>query len=391
MSADEFLKVQRDIEDAQVPRRAHPKGWEPGVDTAAGVVTVQGDENPPQDWSHILWNLGLDPQAWEVDDSQPVQVRSWDNHEKRLFYYRAVVRPKQTGDRVDVERLIKEIKRRKPPAPKQPLEERALVVCLADWQAGKGDHGGVEQLIGRLLALKAAVPARVRELARVGRPVSQIVVSGMGDMVESCDGHYAQQTFGVELDRRQQVKLVRRMLVEMLADWAKLPARMVVLAVPGNHGENRKNGRSYTTFDDNADLEVFEQAAEILRANPDAYQHVSFVIPEGDMTVTLDVCGTIVTWAHGHQFGGSGLPLAKARSWWQGKMAAMHPAGDSSILVYGHWHHAQLLQDGPRTIMGCPSNDGGSRWFEEQGGPTTACGTLTFVCEGGGWSDYAIL
>jgi len=391
MSADEFLKVQRDIEDAQVPRRAHPKGWEPGVDTAAGVVTVQGDENPPQDWSHILWNLGLDPQAWEVDDSQPVQVRSWDNHEKRLFYYRAVVRPKQTGDRVDVERLIKEIKRRKPPAPKQPLEERALVVCLADWQAGKGDHGGVEQLIGRLLALKAAVPARVRELARVGRPVSQIVVSGMGDMVESCDGHYAQQTFGVELDRRQQVKLVRRMLVEMLADWAKLPARMVVLAVPGNHGENRKNGRSYTTFDDNADLEVFEQAAEILRANPDAYQHVSFVIPEGDMTVTLDVCGTIVTWAHGHQFGGSGLPLAKARSWWQGKMAAMHPAGDSSILVYGHWHHAQLLQDGPRTIMGCPSNDGGSRWFEEQGGNKTACGTLTFVCEGGGWGDLAIL
>ena len=105
--------------------------------------------------------------------------------------------------------------------------------------------------------------------------------------------------------------------------------------MPGNHGENRKNGRSYTTFDDNADLEVFEQAAEILQANPDAYQHVSFVIPTGDMTVTLDVAGTIVTWAHGHQFGGSGLPLAKARSWWQGKMAAMHPAGDSSVLVYG--------------------------------------------------------
>ena len=391
MSSDPFLSTQRDLEEARRPKRQHPKGWEPGVDTAAGVVTVQGDDTPPQDWSHILWNLGLDPQAWEVDEDAPVQVRSWDNHEKRLYYYRAVVRPRTGHDRVDVEQLIREIKRRKPPAPKQPLEERGLVVCLADWQAGKPDHGGYEALIGRLLHLKAAVPDRVRELAKAGRPVSQIVVAGMGDLVEGCDGHYAQQTFGVELDRRQQVKLVRRMLVEMLADWAKLPARMVVLAVPGNHGENRKNGRSYTTFDDNADLEVFEQAAEILQANADAYQHVSFVIPTGDMTVTLDVAGTIVTWAHGHQFGGSGLPLAKARSWWQGKMAAMHPAGDSSVLVYGHWHHAQLLQDGPRTIMGCPSNDGGSRWFEEQGGPTTACGTLTFVCEGGGWRDYAIL
>ena len=388
----EFLDTQRDIEDARRPVRAHPKGWEPGIDTAAGTITTVTDvSTPPQDWSHILWNLGLDPKAWEVDESQPVQVRSWDNHEKRLFYYRAVVRPRTGHDRVDVEQLIREIKRRKPPAPKQPLEERALVVCLADWQAGKPDHGGYEALIGRLLHLKAAVPARVRELAKAGRPVSQIVVAGMGDLVEGCDGHYAQQTFGVELDRRQQIKLVRRMLVEMLADWAKLPARMVVLAVPGNHGENRKNGRSYTTFDDSADLEVFEQAAEILQANPDAYQHVSFVIPSGDMTVTLDVAGTIVTWAHGHQFGGSGLPLAKARNWWKGKMAAMHPAGDSSVICYAHWHHLQLLQDGPRTIMGCPSLDGGSRWFEEQGGPTTACGTLTFVCEGGGWRDLAVL
>ncbi|HEY7821384.1 MAG TPA: hypothetical protein VIG24_01050, partial [Acidimicrobiia bacterium] len=81
----------------------------------------------------------------------------------------------------------------------------------------------------------------------------------------------------------------------------------------------------------------------------------------------------------------------KARRWWQGKMAAQHPAGDATVLVYGHWHHLQVLQDGPRTIMGCPSNDGGSRWFEERGGPTTACGTLTFVCEGGGWRDLAVL
>ena len=272
----------------------------------------------------------------------------------------------------------------------------ALVGGLAykawqDWQAGKADGGGVEALIERLLALKAAVPARMRELARAGRPVSHLYVVGMGDMVEACSGHYPMQEFSVELDRRQQIKLVRRMLVTMLADWARHPAQVVVAAVPGNHGENRRNGKAYTTFEDNADLEVFEQAGEILQANPEAYGHVAWVIPTGDMTVTLDVCGTIVTWAHGHQFGGSGLPLAKARNWWQGKMAAQHPAGDATVLVYGHYHHLQLLQDGPRTIMGCPSNDGGSRWFTEQGGNETACGTLTFVCERGGWRDLAIL
>ena len=228
--ADPFLSTQRDLEDARRPKRQHPKGWEPGVDTAAGTITVQGDDTPPQDWSHILWNLGLDPKAWEVDEDASRYRSARGTTTRSACSTTGQSSGQRTGhDRVDVEQLIREIKRRKPPAPKEPLEERALVVCLADWQAGKPDHGGYEALIGRLLHLKAAVPARVRELAKAGRPVSQIVVAGMGDLVEGCDGHYAQQTFGVELDRRQQVKLVRRMLVEMLADWAKLPARMVVL------------------------------------------------------------------------------------------------------------------------------------------------------------------
>jgi len=391
MSADEFLKVQRDIEDAQVPKRAHPKGWEPGVDTAKGTLTVQAGDTPPQDWSAIIRELGLDPDVWTVDESQPVQVRTWDSGDKRNFYYRATVIPASGASTLDVDDLIREVKRRKRKPPKDILAERALVVALADWQAGKPDHGGVEALVERLMALKDAVPARVKESQKAGRPISALYVIGMGDMVEACDGHYDMQTFGVELDRRQQVKLVRRVLTMLLSEWAKLPCRMVVGAVPGNHGQARKNGKAFTTFEDNDDVAVFEQVAEILGANPDAFGHVSWVLPDGDMTITLDVCGTVVAFAHGHQFSGGGIPLNKARSWWQKKMAAKHPTGDADVLVYGHWHHLQVLQDGPRTIFGCPSNDGGSRWFEEQGGPTTACGTLTFVADKDGWHDLRIL
>jgi len=391
MPADEFLKVQRDIEDATVPRRAHPKGWEPGVDTAKGTLTVQAGDTPPSDWSAIIRELGLDPEAWTVDESQPVQVRTWDSGDRRAFYYRATVIPARDVAGPDVDDLIREVKRRKPKPPEDILAERALVVCLADWQAGKSDHGGVEALVERLMALKDAVPKRVKEAQKTGRPISALYVIGMGDMVENCDGHYPQQTFAVELDRRQQVKLVRRILTMMLSEWAKLPVRMVVGAVPGNHGENRKNGKSFTTFEDNDDLAVFEQVQEILRANPDAFGHIAWVIPDGDMTITLDVCGTTVAFAHGHQASGSGIPLAKLRTWWKGKMAAMHPVGDATVLVFGHYHHLQVLQDGPRTIFGCPSNDGGSRWFEEQGGPTTACGTLTFVADQDGWHDLRIL
>ena len=391
MPADEFLKVQRDIEDASVQRRTHPKGWEPGVDTAKGVLTVEGGDTPPTDWADIIRELGLDPEAWTVDESQPVQIRTWDSGDKRAFYYRATVIPASTASTPDVDDLIREVKRRKPRPPKDILAERALVVALADWQAGKPDHGGVEALVERLMALKDAVPARVKESQKAGRPISALYIIGMGDMVEACDGHYDMQAFGVELDRRQQIKLVRRILTMLLTEWAKLPCRMVVGAVPGNHGQHRKGGKAFTTFEDNDDVAVFEQVAEILGANPDAFGHVSWVLPDGDMTITLDICGTVVAFAHGHQFSGGGIPLNKARSWWQKKMAAKHPTGDADVLVYGHWHHLQVLQDGPRTIFGCPSNDGGSRWFEEQGGPTTACGTLTFVADKDGWHDLRIL
>ena len=391
MSADEFLKVQRDLADANVQRRTHPKGWEPGIDTAKGTLTVEAGDKPPTDWAAIIRELGLDPDAWTVDESQPVQVRTWDSGDRRNFYYRATVIPSVNATDVsDIEALIREVSKRKPgKPPTNPLAERALVVALADWQVGKSDHGGVEALVERLLRLKDAVPARIRALAKAGKPVSHLYVIGMGDMVEGCDGHYPMQTSSVELDRRQQEKMVRRMLVNMLTVWAKLPVTVVVGAVPGNHGENRKNGKAFTTFEDNSDLAVFEQAEEVLTAA--GFDNIHWVIPDGDMTITLDVCGTVCSFAHGHQFKGTGIPLNKARSWWKDKMASMHATGDARVLVFGHYHHLQVLQDGPRTIFGCPSNDGGSRWFEEMGGPTTACGTLTIVAESGGWSDLAVL
>jgi hypothetical protein len=391
MSLDDFLSVQRDLDDARRPARKHPSGWEPGIDTAKGVLTVEGGEKPPTDWSEIIKELGLNPRDWTVDESQPVQVRTWDSGDKRMYYYRATVIPAgSVAASVDIEQLIRDVKRRKRgDVPHETVSERGLVVCLADWQVGKSDHGGVEALVERLLALKDAVPARIKALAKAGKPISHLFVIGMGDMVEGCDGHYEMQTASVELDRRQQVKLVRRMLVAMLTDWGKLPIQMVVGCVPGNHGENRKNGKAFTTFEDNDDLAVFEQAAEVLTAA--GFSDVHFVIPDGDMTITLDICGTVCSFAHGHQFQGAGLPLAKAKGWWKGKMAAMHPVGDARVLAFGHYHHLQVLQDGPRTILGCPSNDGGSRWFEERGGPTTACGTLTFVTDKDGWDELKIL
>ena len=342
-------------------------------------------------WDEVVTQLGFDPGVWEVDRRFPVQVRSWDAADgQRLFYYKASVVPKLEFQE-DVGELVREVRRRKPSRVPVAESGRWLVVCLADWQAGKSDHGGVEALLGRLYRLRDAVPERVRELRRAGRPVEGLLVMGLGDMVEACDGHYAMQTFQVELDQRQQERLVRRVLVDLISAWVKLAPKMIVGAVPGNHGEARRNGKAFTSFDDNNDLKVFETVQEILCRNPETFGHIGWVIPDGDMAAVVELSGQKLAFAHGHQARAGSGPAGKLKNWWQAKMYTDHPVGEAKILVSGHYHHLQVVQDGARTWFQCPANDGGSRWFEEQGGATTRCGTLTFTVDEDGWDDLKVL
>jgi hypothetical protein len=81
---------------------------------------------------------------------------------------------------------------------------------------GKGEGGGSAGIVARFLAGIDEVEARWRELVKAGRPLNRLVVVGLGDLVESCSGHYAMQAFQADLDRREQVTVVRRLMVKAL-------------------------------------------------------------------------------------------------------------------------------------------------------------------------------
>lgn len=400
-SDNEFLRVQQDVEEAEISRSRHPTGWEPRLiveGTRAELVSRSAPaDGPAPGWEDELRERGGDPTRWRP--SGPVRFSSWDAQVKggavvQMHAYRWNLVPVDLAAAdPDVEATIARIRKHKKRPPTVEIDRpRALVVCLADWQAGKSDGGGVDALIERILALRDAVPAHLAKLRKTGVVIDRLYVVSMGDLVEGCgNDHYAMQDFLLELDGRQQEKLVRRLLVELLTSWSSLAPQVVVGCVPGNHGERRRKGKAYTTFEDNADLAVVEQAAEILTANGDAYGHVRFTIPDGDLTLTLDVAGTVVGFAHGHQAGGAGGPAQKIDRWWGDKAKARHRIGDADVLVTGHYHHLIVVQDGPRTHMQCPANDGGSRWFEERGGSSTVCGTLSFTCDEDGWDHLTVL
>lgn len=375
----------RAAESVRAAKRSHPEGWEPGVawDGRKGTITSRPLAEPTPDWTSLLETWGFDPKLFEI--IEPVQVRTWDaaigdGNVRTMWYYKAGLQGKRSAG-PDVAALTAEIRRHKPKAAKPATAESALVVCLSDWQIGKE---GTTQTVERILAMIDSVSKRIRQL----KP-AKLYVFGLGDVSEGCDGFYAQQTFTVELNQRDQMTVARRLITKAITEWSPLVPEVIVAAVGGNHGEARRDGKSYTDFADNSDVAVFEQVAEVISAS--RYANVTFVLPREQLTLTLNVNGHVVGLAHGHQARRGATPQAKIANWVAGQAYGMRPVGDATLVFSGHFHHLSVIEDGPRTLFQAPTMDSGSQWWEETAGKLSKAGTLTVVINADGWSDLQII
>jgi len=198
---------------------------------------------------------------------------------------------------------------------------------------------------------------------------------------------HSQQSLIVEIRKRSLVGFIKYVIEKV----SPLANEITILCVPGNHGENRKDGKAFTTFGDNSDVAVFEQVAEILESNQEAYGHVKFLIPDEDLTVTTQVFGKVLGFAHGHQAKAGGSVEAKVEAWWKGQQHGRRPVGSADILVTGHFHHLHVKQNGERTWMQCPSLESESSWYKETSGASGNPGILTFIVNKDGWTDLQVL
>lgn len=358
----------------------HPAGWQPAIefDGDAGVATLPPSDGVPN-FDEFLIEQGFDPAEFEIVGAP--RTSRWQRYDGSwLCAYRFNFRRRIAGVS-EIDDLVAVAKKAKIKPVVDPVTDRTYWLQITDLQAGQADGDGVEGMIKRALEIPALVAADLESLKKSNRAAASIFVPITGDLVEGISGWYEMQTFSVSHDRRDQVKIVRRLLTEILLGIASNGLPVHVAVVAGNHGENRQNGKAFTTLSDNDDVAVVEQIAEAFKLA--GIDSVTFSFPNRDrLSLTVEVQGWVVGLTHGHiAKGGNGVE-GKILSWFKSMAASRDPIGDSDILFTGHYHHARFQQliGATEWVQGGALCDA-SAWFSQTAGlvndPVVMKGTIT--------------
>ena len=383
--------------------RLAPSGWEPGVvwDGSHGTITTGTLEEPPGEWDDLLRARGLDPEEYEVV-GDTMRWCSWDGWKRDeqgeqavsciQYSFKAEIRRRRKVETLP-EDVYQEVRKAKKTKKSPPTGDATFVVALSDWQVGNCDGGGVDAQARAAAALVESIPDRIADLRRARVGIGQVCIAGLGDLVENCSGFYSAQPFRVELDRRDQVKFVRRAIRDIFMATAPHVDKLIGVAIPGNHGENRQGKKAFTSVHDNDDVAVFEQVAEILSTNPAAYGHIGWRLSRDEIAVSLNLSGVNVAFTHGHVARPKGNAAETLWGWWQAQaMGRAYPGvADSELLIAGHYHHLNVKEQEGRAVFITPSLTQVSEYWSDMTGTRTRSGTLSMVVAPDGWGEMTLL
>lgn len=367
----------------QSRRQDHPTGREYEWDGNAGYIRTEPLGERPKTWDEFIRDSGLDPNDVEV--VEPVQVRGWDAPQAggdvvRMHYYRLTVRRRVL--KRDIDDLVKAAKRSgKAPVPAAAeTSTSAFLVALGDLQLGKMDGDGVEGTVERFLTKTTEAVARYKRIAK-GSPVYLV---HLGDCIEGFVSQGGANSWRTTLTITEQVRLYRRLLIEQVKAFASVAPSLVVAGIPGNHDEAN---RPLHTYGDSWAIDSVAAVRDALELAGN-YDHVTLHTPERDeLTLTLDVCGTVVGMAHGHQW-----RAGQACTWWAKQAHGRQSIGDADLLLSAHLHHLRIEQTGSdKTWMQVPALESGSQWWKNRTGEWGQPGIITALVGGGSWSSLEVL
>jgi len=325
----------------------------------------------------VLRDRGLNPANWSATGyrSSEWTMPNGDTGISARFTFTRTA----NGERPPIADLIAEIQQHKPAATR-PDGDHGFLVLLGDTQFGKIDGDGVAGALHRTVdGLNRAADLLTEYRQRFD--IGHVHIAWLGDHVEGFVSQAGANVWRTPLTLSEQIRLTRRVMLHALVTFAPLAQRLTMAAVPGNHGEAvRIAGKGLTRYDDSHDTESLVAVHDAALLAPDAFGHAEFYVPATDeLTIVLDVAGTVVAHAHGHQW-----RPGRHFDWWRSQAfnaaSAMHRA---DLLIAGHLHHELIDTDGPRTFVQAPALEAESTWWRHATGTPGHPGLIIAVTKDG--------
>lgn len=380
---------------ARRQRPDYPKGWEPGLknndDGTQEIVTAPIPELGPdqKEWREALKKIGVNiPEGYVIQLVEfKVVEGSWVRKEQgdeatteTVCRYKFRVYPSNSLNSVELDKIFERIDKYKSSNKRKNKEETQgdsyWLIATGDWQLGKIDGDGVEGTVDRILSSTDMAIQKIEELKRLKKWTGKAALALLGDCVEGFLSQNGSNIFRTSpLDMTQQVRLYRRLVEEMVIKISEHVDELLVIAVPGNHGETvRFAGKMSTRISDSWDVESIVALSDAFKRNKD-FDHVKFITPEIDRgSIVLDLGGTVVAFLHGHQVSnGNMIKFISDHA------LNMSPVGDAHLVLSAHHHHLRVEDLGARTWIQVPAMESESAWWYEKKGAISRPGMVTTV------------
>jgi len=352
------------------PKIQASPNFRPGIefDGFEGEATTPGYSDKP-DFDAFLLDAGFDPNEIEIIGNP--RTSRWQKYDGDwLTSYRFNFR-KRNKD-INLPALLAEAKKAKPVTPKGG-DEKALVVCPADFQVGKtGSRGGTPELIARVYRSFT----RIEAMAKAGK-YERIYVLDLGDIIESVSNKASLNHLeGNDLSTMQQVDLAASLMFDLIKRLIKY-APITYGSIASNHCQNRMAGQQIGR--PGLDDWGIVIAQQLRRLTKELQWDVDYLVPDPhDEGFAFRYGANTVAVIHGHQTSRpEGIP-----KWWANATFGNQFAAAANLLLTAHYHHlrdeelSQHTDGGSKFWVQATTSDAGSDWFRLTNGMDSSTGIV---------------
>jgi hypothetical protein len=394
--------------EAGVVRRGIPTAtfeFRPGQTVGQATFVANADEAPQlalDRWAASL--LGVEPGTMSL--LEVVEVRAWGHNPETgspYRYVKALVRRTSADEAAAAAAAERWLSRhpRRPRKPRARSSAAGRTECaewrpIADTQLGKGGDerfGGLSETQARLDWSVEAFTDWHDERKRLGYEPDVIVIPLAGDLTEGVCGSYDNQEFVTTLNAADQLELAIAAVDRHVEAARDAAPRVVLTGVASNHDRQSRVGKRENITDawDDRTFVLLRTLARTYNYRP-GFDGVEVLMPANPHVSVVDDGHLVVATIHGHKPRFAQSAANTMWRWWGQEIANRRDAAAAQVLLAGHYHHAYTLgpQSG-RLLVGLPSLDGGSGWWEAIGEDWSLPGVRPFLTTADGVRELATL